>query len=75
MQSIIVQVIVDNTFPDSIVLSWIFNYMLLEESMESQDLSVMLEPLRWCLWDGLIDNSISLWHSCQLQRLSSLHLV
>jgi len=54
MDGIVIEIIEDDTFSNSEVLVGIFNYWLLEISVEFKYLSVVLEPL-WCnSWDSII---------------------
>ena len=45
VDGIIVEIVVDNAFADSIVLSWVFHYWLLEVGFEVKHLMLQLESV------------------------------
>jgi len=55
VDGVVIEVIVDDALSKSVVLVGVFNYWLLEVSFESEDLSVILEPLGGNLGNGVLN--------------------
>jgi hypothetical protein len=59
VDGVIVKVVVDDAFSDSVVFVWIFNNWFLEVSIEAENLSVVLEPLWGNSWDCVLSLVLS----------------
>jgi hypothetical protein len=67
MDGVIVKVVVDDTFPNSVVFVWVFNHWFLEVSVEAENLSVILEPLWGDCWDGVLSLILSALDTSELR--------
>lgn len=54
MDGIVIQVVHDNAFSDSVIFVGVFNDWLLEKGIKFQDLSVVLEPLGSDFGDSIV---------------------
>jgi hypothetical protein len=73
VDGIVIKIVVDSAFSDSVVLIGIFNNWLLEITGETKYLSVILEPLGGDLGDGILDLPTSALNTSKLGWYSLGH--
>lgn len=73
MDGIVIKIVVNGAFSESVVLISIFNNWLLEITSEAKYLSVILEPLGGDLGDGILDLIISALNTSKLGWYSLGH--
>jgi len=67
VDGVIVKVVEDDTFSNSVVFVWVFNHWFLEISVEFENLSVVLEPLWGDCWDGVLSLIFSAYDTSELR--------
>lgn len=73
MEGIVIHIVHDNAFSNSVIFVWVLNNWLLEKTIEFQDLSVVLQPLGSDFGDSIVFLWLPLRYASKAEWESVLH--